>query len=86
MTARREHDHGNLDPPVAELPAHLETVHLGQHHVEQHQVERFGARPLEPGASVAGVFDLVALASEAVGQRQHETGFIFDEEEASLGH
>ena len=38
---------------VADLPQHLEPVHLRHHDVEQRHVERLGAQRIERGAAVA---------------------------------
>ena len=56
----------------------------GQHAVEQDDVEGVAGRPLQPGLAVDGRHDLVAFGRQPVGERHHEAGFVFDEQDA--GH
>ena len=64
---------------------HVEAVAPGQHDVEDDDVERLGGRPLDGDVAVAGGFDAIALGDQAIAQRQLESGFVFDEQQAGGG-
>src|SRR6185437_1187451 len=49
---------------LADLPQHLEPVHLRHHDVRQRDIERFGAQRVERGAAVGVHYYLVAASLE----------------------
>ncbi len=85
LAPRGEHQHGRVDAALAHRLEHLEAVQPRQADVEDHEVEGLGGRAGQPRLAVAGVLHRVALAAQAVVQREHEPRFVFHEQHP-LGH
>src|SRR6202000_1733126 len=55
-----------------------------QLHVEQHEIERALDAELEGAVAVRCDLDLEAFGDQPVGENQHETLFVFDEQDATF--
>ena len=73
----------------AELPAParerrgeivVESVAAGQHDIEQDRVERSRGRTGQAVDGVACALNLIPFGDEAIGERHHQTGFVFDQQ------
>ena len=82
LAARGQHDHRRLDAAPAQLAHDVEAAEPRQHDVEEDEIERLAGRALEAALAVAAALDAVSLAGEAIGQRHHQAGLVFDEEQA----
>ena len=73
---------GVVDAALPEIAADVEAARAGKHDVEQDDVPGFAGRAIEAGRTVGRRADFVAVAAQAIGQREHEPGLVFDEQYA----
>src|SRR5687768_10966636 len=85
LSPGREHDDRSFDRAFPQLLEHVETTQTRQHYVEQYEVERFAGRALQSTFPIGGDIDGIPFAGEPVAQREHEAGFVFDEEDPLRG-
>ena len=62
----------------------IEPGFAGQHRVEHQQVELAGGCAGEAGGTVEREFDAMTFGAVQVGDRHDQTGFVFDQQNASV--
>jgi hypothetical protein len=72
-------------PVVADAPADLKAVHLGQHHVQDHGVEAAAGQHLQRRAGPRGLQHLQAVALEEGRQRRPQSFVVVDQQQAAHG-
>jgi hypothetical protein len=86
LPSRRQHHDRRGHAALTQLAADIEAVHPGQHDVEDDEIVATCRRPGQPGFPVAGRLDAVALADQPIAEREPESGFVLDEQDAQIGH
>ena len=77
---------GVVHAALPQIAADVEAARARQHDVEQDHVEALARRALEsPIGRPSADATVVALAFEAIGQRQHQARLVFDEQHALAG-
>ena len=84
IVAGRQHQQRHSTRP-ANLAAHVEAVHAGKHEVQHHQVRLGGERQFKRAFAVGGRLDLVALASQVVGDGAGQALFVLDDQDPGQG-
>ena len=77
IAARGQHEHRHVGER-AELPAHLEAVHVGQHEVEHQRVVGLGGQTREPGPAVPRDRHREARLAEILGDHLGEAAVVLD--------
>ena len=62
---------------LADLPEHLETIHLGHHDVQQRHIERLGPQRVERGAAIGEDRHLIAASLEKLLENRAQVRLVF---------
>src|SRR5204863_7835362 len=79
LAARGEHEDGH-DVPLANPPAHRESVEIGQHPVEDDEVRHGPLDRVEGSVAIHGLHDLMTVLTKLTRDQLIQVGFVFDDQ------